>query len=304
MIFFVISIMSFIWRTGTIDDANPKPITSRDALAPRIIITCFFSLGFVYLILIAVTFRRYGTTVDRAWRSRVVAWTHHKFNNNDNYINPSHGFQGYYHPSSSKPVLQHPSTSILHSSQHLRNTSLPTQPMVPSSPSRAFTDKEKPRGRSTSIKPISAPVATKNSHRHPPASRKRLLIKPTKLLGLCADDPSSTTIPSKDMLVACQMTKDDWERLSSVRHHFMIGMAGVSLTIFCRKFILLGTPINYPRYKVFSTTGTKHFSMNAVLKLYYVKKSAYLGLNTPYIIFLPRTHYRRLMIDMTLFRRT
>ena len=36
---------------------------------------------------------------------------------------------------------------------------------------------------------------------------------------------------------------------------------------FCRKFILLGTPINYPWYKVFSTTGTKLFSTNAVLKL-------------------------------------
>ena len=80
--------------------------------------------------------------------------------------------------------------------------------MVPSSHSRAFTGKKKPRGQSTSIKPIPAPVATKNPHHQLPASWKQL-IKPTKLLGLCADNPSSTMIPSKDTLATCQMMKVD-----------------------------------------------------------------------------------------------
>jgi hypothetical protein len=61
MISFVVSILSFVWRTGsTSDPSSRSPLTPQSALAPRIAITCVFALGMVYLGLIVTTLRRYG----------------------------------------------------------------------------------------------------------------------------------------------------------------------------------------------------------------------------------------------------
>ena len=192
--------MAFVWRTGTIEDASQSPIVSRDALAPRIIVTCLFSLGLVYLIFIRITFQRYGSAMDRAWRTRVLVWMHHNFDNIP--IESRHSLQESF-PSGSR----HAPLTSPHASQ---NASPPTP--VPGV-SEAFMPEEKPRGRSTSIKPISTYV---RAERHSPASRKPV-IKLTKILGLSADDPSAHVIPSDEMLMSYQMTKDDWERLFSVR---------------------------------------------------------------------------------------
>ncbi|KAF8805054.1 hypothetical protein BYT27DRAFT_7193587 [Phlegmacium glaucopus] len=209
MIFFVVAIMAFVWRTGTIDDVNQTPITSHDALAPRIILTIVLSLGLVYLILIAGTFRRYGTMMDRAWRNHVLAWVHGSFvNHGHTHIDPSrHSYQESLPPSSKPPF---PMSSPIHSSpqDHPGNVLPPTPPVVVS------PDQEKPRGRSTSIKPLGAFVSDENPHHRPPASQKRMT-KPTKIFGLVADDYPANVIPSKETLASCQMTIDDWEQLSS-----------------------------------------------------------------------------------------
>jgi hypothetical protein len=192
--------MAFVWRTGTIEDASQTPITSHDALAPRIIVTLVLSLGLIYLILIRSTFQRYGTAMDRAWRTRVLVWMHHSFDyNNLIPIDRSRSFQEFVPP-------QSPPMTAPHS---LRNASPPIPPVAVS---ETFPPKDKPRGRSTSIKPISTFI--KADH-HPPV---KPLIKQTKILGLSADDdPSTGVIPSNEMLIFYQMTKDEWERLSSVR---------------------------------------------------------------------------------------
>ena len=74
MILYIVCIMSFVWRTGTTDDADRGPMTPEDAFAFRIIVTIVLSLGFVYFILIASTLRRYGEMMDKAWHRRIVGW--------------------------------------------------------------------------------------------------------------------------------------------------------------------------------------------------------------------------------------
>ena len=198
IIFFLISIMAFVWRTGTIEDTSHTLITSHDALAPRIIVTLVFSLGLVYLVLIRSTLQRYGTVMDRAWRTRVLIWIHQSFdyNNHPIAIDPRHSLRDFVPPSSHSPPM---------------NSRNPSPPIPPAAVSEAFLFKDKPRGRSTSIKPISTFFQVENSHGHLPVSEK---IKQTKILNLSADDPS---VPSEEMLKSYQMTTDDWEQLSSVR---------------------------------------------------------------------------------------
>ena len=198
--------MAFVWRTGTIEDASQTPLISHDALAPRIIVTCLFSLGLVYLIFIRVTFQRYGSTMDRAWRTRVLVWIHQNFD---------------HIPIDSIHSLQKSSPSISKLSSPPRSSSQNASPPTPvlAAVSESFTPAERPRGRSTSIKPISTFVKADDDH-SPPASGKESVIKLTKILGLSADDPSADVIPSNEMLMSYQMTKDDWERLFSVRITF------------------------------------------------------------------------------------
>jgi hypothetical protein len=71
---YIVCIMSFVWRTGTTDDANRGPMTPEDALAFRIIVTAVLSLGLIYFTLIASTLRRYGEMMDQAWQRRIVGW--------------------------------------------------------------------------------------------------------------------------------------------------------------------------------------------------------------------------------------
>ena len=199
--------MAFVWRTGTVEDASQSPIVSHDALAPRIIVTCLFSLGLVYLIFIRITFRRYGSAMDRAWRTRVLIWMNQNFDNFS--IDPRHSFQ-----ESVPSGLRHAPLMTGNSLQVSQNASPPTSSPNPvPAISEAFMPEERPRGRSTSIKPISTSAKV---DRHSPPSRKSV-IKLTKIVGLSVDDPSADAIPSKEMLMLYQMTKDEWEQLFSVR---------------------------------------------------------------------------------------
>ena len=222
--------MAFVWRTGTLEDASQTPtIISHDALAPRIIVTCLFSLGLVYLIFIRITFQKYGSAMDRAWRTRVLLWMQQNFDNIP--IDPRHSF-----PDSSPLGSKH-SPLMTGASPHASQNASPPTPVAVS---EAFLPEERPRGRSTSIKPISTFV---EADRRSPASPKPV-IKLTKILGLSADDPSADAIPSKEMLKSYQMTQDDWERLFSVRIMLALALPYQFLSILhYRKFILPGTLI-------------------------------------------------------------
>ena len=74
LIFFVVCLISFIWRAGSLDDEKIRELSSKQALLPRIIASCIFGVGFVYLILIISTLRRYGSLMDQKWKARVRSW--------------------------------------------------------------------------------------------------------------------------------------------------------------------------------------------------------------------------------------
>ncbi|KAJ3505681.1 hypothetical protein NMY22_g17499 [Coprinellus aureogranulatus] len=62
MLFFLSSIMSFVWRTGSEDDPEVRPpLPRKAALGPRIAITAVLALGFVYLFMIIRTLKQYGS---------------------------------------------------------------------------------------------------------------------------------------------------------------------------------------------------------------------------------------------------
>jgi len=64
----------FVWRLGTVDEAEPPYQSFTSVLVPRIIISLVFVLGLVYFVLVAVTFTKYGQQMEDAWAMRVAAW--------------------------------------------------------------------------------------------------------------------------------------------------------------------------------------------------------------------------------------
>ncbi|KAF8890400.1 hypothetical protein BD779DRAFT_1671352 [Infundibulicybe gibba] len=63
MVLFVVSILSFVWRTGSASDPSHVPLEGHAALGPRIAITGVFALGMVYFFMIVRTLKRYGVHV-------------------------------------------------------------------------------------------------------------------------------------------------------------------------------------------------------------------------------------------------
>ncbi|KIJ90622.1 hypothetical protein K443DRAFT_116351 [Laccaria amethystina LaAM-08-1] len=64
MLFFLASILSFVWRTGSEDDpSSHAPLSATAVLGPRVTITGVLVLGLVYLAMIVKTLMRYG----RGW---------------------------------------------------------------------------------------------------------------------------------------------------------------------------------------------------------------------------------------------
>jgi len=61
MLLFISSILSFVWRTGSVKDPDDRPpLGTRAILGPRIAITLLFILGMVYLAMIIRTLKKYG----------------------------------------------------------------------------------------------------------------------------------------------------------------------------------------------------------------------------------------------------
>ncbi|KAJ3785829.1 hypothetical protein GGU10DRAFT_375436 [Lentinula aff. detonsa] len=73
MILFIVSILSFVWRTGAESDPHDRaPLSDRAALGPRIAITFVFFLGMLYFFLIVRTLQSYGSNnAGRGERTRV-----------------------------------------------------------------------------------------------------------------------------------------------------------------------------------------------------------------------------------------
>ncbi|RXW21560.1 hypothetical protein EST38_g4299 [Candolleomyces aberdarensis] len=78
MIFFIVCVMAFVWQTGTGTDAEAPTQTASEILAPRIVISAVLGLGFLYLILIGNTFRKYSDPMEQAWQERIRGWLNEK----------------------------------------------------------------------------------------------------------------------------------------------------------------------------------------------------------------------------------
>ena len=134
MILYLACIMSFVWRTGTTEDANIVPLTPSEARMPRALITFVLALGVIYFFLIATTFRRYGDNMDRAWQQRIIGWTQEK-------LGRMHGSKSSFRPETfSTPRLARSPRG----EKSLRGTSTPQADRTTSS-------------ESTNSKPLSRP---------------------------------------------------------------------------------------------------------------------------------------------------
>jgi hypothetical protein len=61
MFLFMVSMMSFVWRSGSTGDQGEKDqLTPKQALVPRMALTSVFLLGMAYFVLILRTLRNYG----------------------------------------------------------------------------------------------------------------------------------------------------------------------------------------------------------------------------------------------------
>lgn len=61
MVLFIVSILSFVWRTGSVlDPQQREPLGAYAALGPRIAVTLLFTIGMFYFVMIVKTLKRYG----------------------------------------------------------------------------------------------------------------------------------------------------------------------------------------------------------------------------------------------------
>ncbi|KDR79516.1 hypothetical protein GALMADRAFT_34354, partial [Galerina marginata CBS 339.88] len=79
MILYITTVMAFVWRTSpfpspSLSSTTTPSETSLQILVPRIVISLVLTLGLVYFILIALTLRKYGEMMDRAWQRRIWGW--------------------------------------------------------------------------------------------------------------------------------------------------------------------------------------------------------------------------------------
>ncbi|KAJ7490665.1 hypothetical protein FB451DRAFT_993457, partial [Mycena latifolia] len=67
IIMFLTCIMSFIWLSGSEQDATDFAVSPNVALGLRIGLTAVFSLALLCFVLIVKTFNRYGDALDQEW---------------------------------------------------------------------------------------------------------------------------------------------------------------------------------------------------------------------------------------------
>ncbi|KAF4611256.1 hypothetical protein D9613_006592 [Agrocybe pediades] len=79
IILYIACIMSFIWRTSPLEDANPPNLLSSTMLLiTRTVISSILGVGLIYGALVLRTFRRYGEVMDRQWKRRIDGWIEEK----------------------------------------------------------------------------------------------------------------------------------------------------------------------------------------------------------------------------------
>ena len=91
MLLFLTSILSFVWRTGSVlDPADRPPLHAKAALIQRIAITTILCIGLIYFLLIIRTLKTYGSHGDASARAVMRSL----YNGTASGRTPRHSVQG------------------------------------------------------------------------------------------------------------------------------------------------------------------------------------------------------------------
>ncbi|KAJ7915860.1 hypothetical protein B0H13DRAFT_1609989 [Mycena leptocephala] len=74
IILFVTCIMVFTWRTGATEDPVDTALSHNAARGLRIGVSTVLAAALIYFFLIVKTFRKYGDTMDKRWKEKVIGW--------------------------------------------------------------------------------------------------------------------------------------------------------------------------------------------------------------------------------------
>lgn len=66
--------MTFVWRTGAVDDPAEMALSHNAAHGLRIGVSVVLAIALVYLFLIVKTFQKYGDAMDKRFNTKVVNW--------------------------------------------------------------------------------------------------------------------------------------------------------------------------------------------------------------------------------------
>ncbi|KAL0954997.1 hypothetical protein HGRIS_003923 [Hohenbuehelia grisea] len=133
LIFFSVTVLSFIWRTGSLaDPEDPIRLSPREQLGPRIALSIVFGLGLVYFLLTLNTLRHYGSSMDTIWRDKVNEWRAYMFSTEV----PKNRFNHPPQASSTTPSASSPRHySTANSGGTLQGSSDPRSPYTRPNPS-------------------------------------------------------------------------------------------------------------------------------------------------------------------------
>lgn len=203
ILLFITCILSFVWRTGSAQDLLDRtPLSPHAALGPRIAITALFGLGLIYFLLIVKTFSRYGDSMDRAWRQRMMGWAMEY-----NYM----------------PVSGYPLPHLRRSASNEPMTYSPI-PVIPRRP-ESFPWLQSPSSYSTNTDGRGGPTVTSVQNLYPntppPCFTRPFYIpqsypvfKTTKIMDLNSYPPRGYEMPP--ILRERDIRQEDWERFIRV----------------------------------------------------------------------------------------
>ena len=247
LIFFIVCLISFIWRAGAIEDKQDRGLSRHQARIPRIIASSVFGIGFLYLILIISTLRRYGSVMDRKWKARVKSWLDASGSNYmGTWVQPIPSIAPYVvpqHTPGSRNTQIHPVPSMasyatgISPPTILTDWSSQTMPRFMGNTWQWQAPVPVPAPSAYSVRPYSKASSLHDSpQRRMPGRRRRSMplhvdpdsvqvkgvsnlgaqkIKLVKLVAL-SPDQQATFSPTDEDLNSCQISREEWTELNTV----------------------------------------------------------------------------------------
>ena len=239
LIFFVVCLISFIWRAGSLDDEKMRELSSSRALLPRVIASSIFGVGFVYFILIVLTLRRYGSLMDQKWKARVRSWlVAPGFNYLGTWVQPVPSIVGMPpYPSGSGKTWMQPVPSA---TTYLPGTAPPIQPYPIRPYSMTSSSSNLPRRPRHSTARRKGPVRVIIPSPHHTARSDPLHVegapnsptKKIKLMKLVDLSPDQEFYAPDEDLISCQISREKWTELNTVCLDFLFSTSFLLIRVF------------------------------------------------------------------------